>query len=73
VHILLFKISISKQQGAGRGRLLTILTRVMEETPSVRFAHEFLLVLFLYHSLCDWLRTHKEFDQGDTTSFFCKS
>ncbi|AES73973.1 hypothetical protein MTR_3g113040 [Medicago truncatula] len=61
------------RQGAGREGLLTILTRVMEETPSVRFAQEFLLVLFLYHSLCTWFCTHEEFDQEDTASFFCKS
>ncbi|KEH25792.1 hypothetical protein MTR_6g034405 [Medicago truncatula] len=40
------------QLGAGKEGLLTILARVTSETPSVRFAQEFVLVLFLYHCLC---------------------
>lgn len=45
-------ITISKQLGAGKEGLLTILARVTSETPSARFAQEFVLVLFLYHCLC---------------------
>lgn len=42
------------QQRAGREGLLTILTRVSEEeTPSVRFAQEFILALYVYHCLCN--------------------
>ncbi|XP_024635524.1 ankyrin repeat domain-containing protein 2B isoform X3 [Medicago truncatula] len=40
------------QLGAGKEGLLTILARVTSETPSARFAQEFVLVLFLYHCLC---------------------
>ncbi|RHN64100.1 putative ankyrin repeat-containing domain-containing protein [Medicago truncatula] len=40
-------------QVAGSKALLTILARVKEEKPHVRFTKEFVLVLFLYHSLCN--------------------
>jgi len=64
-------ISISKQQGAGRDELLTILTRIMSETPSARFVQEFVLVLFLYHRLCTM--PTDQFDQEDPASFVLKT
>jgi len=72
-HCAYFKslISISKQQGAGRDGLLTILTRVMSEAPSARFVQEFGLVLFLYHCLCTM--PTDQFDQEDLTSFVLKT
>jgi hypothetical protein len=63
-------ISISKQQGAGKDGLLTILTRVMSETPSARFVQEFVLVLFLYHCLCTM--PSDQFDIEDPASFVLK-
>ncbi|KEH32173.1 transmembrane protein, putative [Medicago truncatula] len=50
---LFFDIDFLNQQVAGSKALLTILARVKEEKPHVRFTKEFVLVLFLYHSLCN--------------------
>lgn len=45
-------------QVAGSKALLTILARVKEEKPHVRFTKEFVLVLLLNHSLCNLGCTH---------------
>jgi len=70
MHIFLFfDINFLNQQVAGSKALLTILARVKEEKPHVRFTKEFVLVLFLYHSLCNLDCTHFQFDEEEAASF----
>jgi hypothetical protein len=57
---------------AGREALLTILAKVMEEElPVHQFVLELILVLSLYHSLCNLsrIRFYRTYNQGDNVSF----
>lgn len=55
-------------QVSGREALLTILSIVKKETPPVKFTQEFILLLSLYHSLCN--NTCKQFTAAKVEALF---
>jgi len=69
MHILILWYQFLNQKVAGSEALLSILARVKEEKPHVRFTKELVLVLHLYHSLCDVGCTLNQITEEEAASF----